>query len=62
MSIADIRTTPDNLELVEGIGPKIAGVLSDAGIVSFAQLAATEIEELRQALSERGVRIAFPDT
>ena len=54
--------TPDDLARIKGIGPKIARVLSGAGMVSFAQLATTEIEELRQMLSDGGVRIAYPDT
>lgn len=60
--VKEAETTPDNLRLIEGVGPKIASVLSGAGVVSFAQLAAAEVEELRQMLSDGGVRIAFPDT
>ena len=56
------KTGPDNLRLIAGIGPKISTVLVDAGIVTFAQLAATEVEELRQILTDAGVRIAYPDT
>ena len=62
MPVKEAKTTPDDLRLIEGIGPKIASVLSSAGVVSFAQLAAAEIEELRQMLSDAGVRIVFPDT
>jgi predicted flap endonuclease-1-like 5' DNA nuclease len=36
----------DDLEVVEGIGPKIAGVLREAGINTFAQLAAADIAQL----------------
>jgi len=56
------QTVPDNLRLIEGIGPKISGVLADAGIITFAQLAATEVDRLRQILADAGVRIAYPDT
>lgn len=51
----------DNLQLIEGIGPKIAEVLEAAGITTFAQLAATTVEELQTILEEK-VRIFYPDT
>jgi len=60
--VTHVEMAQDNLEMIEGIGPKIAGVLSSVGMVSFAELAATEIEELRRILSDGGVRIAFPET
>lgn len=60
--VVEDKTIPDNLRLIEGIGPKISSVLADAGIVSFAQLAATGVEELRQILTDAGVRIAYPGT
>ncbi len=41
---------PDDLKLVEGIGPKIAGILEGAGITTFAQLAATDVTRLKQIL------------
>ena len=61
-SVTEVQATPDDLRRIEGIGPKIASVLSGAGLVSFAQLAVTEIGKLRQVLSDGGVRIAYPDT
>jgi predicted flap endonuclease-1-like 5' DNA nuclease len=55
--------TPDDLEHIEGIGPKIASVLNEAGIVTFAQLAATDVEELERIVKEEGgVRLAFPES
>jgi predicted flap endonuclease-1-like 5' DNA nuclease len=44
---------PDDLEIIEGIGPKIAGVFREAGINTFAQLAATPVETLREILQSR---------
>jgi NADH-quinone oxidoreductase subunit I len=41
---------PDDLKIVEGIGPKIASVLQAAGINTFAQLAAAEVDRIRQIL------------
>jgi predicted flap endonuclease-1-like 5' DNA nuclease len=53
---------PDDLRRIEGIGPKISDVLQDAGITTFAQLATTETDRLREILSEGGIRIANPGT
>jgi predicted flap endonuclease-1-like 5' DNA nuclease len=43
---------PDDLKLVEGIGPKISGILEAAGITTFAQLAATDVSRLKQILTD----------
>jgi large subunit ribosomal protein L17 len=40
----------DDLKLIEGIGPKIAGVLNLAGIVSFTDLAAATPEKIKEIL------------
>ena len=40
----------DNLEIIEGIGPKVAKVLKEAGIVSFADLAHTSVEKVNGLL------------
>lgn len=40
----------DDLKLIEGIGPKIAEVLTQAGIVSFADLAAATPEKVKEIL------------
>lgn len=54
---------PDDLKIVEGIGPKIEVILHDAGIKTFAQLAAAEVSQLEKIVREdAGIRIAFPDT
>jgi predicted flap endonuclease-1-like 5' DNA nuclease len=56
---------PDDLKLIEGIGPKIAAVLQAAGIVTFAQLAETEVDRLRQILNDANpnlLRLADPAT
>jgi predicted flap endonuclease-1-like 5' DNA nuclease/glycosidase len=48
--------TPDNLERIEGIGPKFASALNDAGIKSFAQLAKAKSAKLEKILAEAGLR------
>ncbi|MEM6297336.1 MAG: helix-hairpin-helix domain-containing protein [Bacteroidota bacterium] len=44
----------DNLQIIEGIGPKIEGLLKDAGIGTWAALAASSKEELKKILDEKG--------
>ena len=45
---------PDDLKKVEGIGPKIASTLVEAGIVTFAQLAKTDAAKISEIIA--GVR------
>jgi predicted flap endonuclease-1-like 5' DNA nuclease len=54
----------DDLELIEGIGPKIAGLLRAAGIHTFAQLARTPTARIQEVLDAAGptFRIANPGT
>lgn len=44
----------DNLTKIEGIGPKIAGILNEAGIDSFKKLAETKAEKVSEILVEAG--------
>lgn len=46
---------------VEGIGPKVASLLAEAGIESLEQLAQTDEERLRTILSEAGPRYRAMD-
>ena len=57
-----LAVVPDDLKLIEGIGPKIDGLLKDAGISTFAQLAAADVSRLREILSGARFRIADPTT
>ncbi|MGD1994822.1 MAG: helix-hairpin-helix domain-containing protein [Anaerolineae bacterium] len=57
-----VAESPDDLKRIEGIGPKIASVLNAAGIMTFAQLAATGVDELERIVREGGVRLAFPES
>jgi ribosomal protein L30 len=52
----------DDLEVIEGIGPKIAGVLREAGINSFAELAAADKERLAEILHGANLRSASSET
>jgi len=55
---------PDDLKLLEGIGPKISQLLADQGILTFAQLSGTSIERLEAILQAGGpsFRLAEPTT
>lgn len=46
---------PDDLQRIEGIGPKISSVLQEAGIMTFSQLAQTPADRVREILSESGI-------
>ncbi len=51
----------DDLRKIEGIGPKIASLLNDAGILTFAELAATESSKVKEILVAAGSRYGFHD-
>lgn len=55
---------PDDLTAIEGIGPKIDGILKAAGIQTFAQLAQADVAHLDAILEGAGSRykLAVPDT
>jgi len=55
-------TAADDLTLIEGIGPKISGVLNSAGITTFNQLAATDTARLQEILDQNELRLADPQT
>ena len=44
----------DDLKIIEGIGPKIADLLVEAGIATFAQLAVTTPEAISEILEKAG--------
>ena len=47
---------PDNLEIIEGIGPKIAHLLRSNGVTTFKQLSGMSIPALRAILDKGGER------
>ncbi len=60
---AEMPDLPDDLKIIEGIGPKIASLLNEAGISTFAQLAAANVADLRLLLEKAGLQhIADPGT
>ena len=51
----------DDLKKVEGIGPKIAELLTNAGIPTFAALSETTPDRIREILAEAGNRYKMHD-
>jgi large subunit ribosomal protein L17 len=56
-----VPPTGDDLTVVEGIGPKIAELLNNAGITTFAQLADADDATVQQVLTEAGPRFNVHD-
>jgi predicted flap endonuclease-1-like 5' DNA nuclease len=52
----------ERLERLDGIGPKVAGILKEAGIRTYAQLAQADIEHLRQIMQTNHLNFINPDT
>ncbi len=64
MRILGFSNNPEDLTIVEGIGPKISDLLKAAGINNWSDLAATEVSRLEQILTDAGSRfkLANPST
>jgi hypothetical protein len=54
------KVLPDDLVRLEGIGPKVAKVLNDAGITTFAALAHANPAEVQKSLSAAGMQMMNP--
>ena len=52
---------PDDLKKIEGIGPKIAGLLNADGIKTFADLAKAKKTTLKAVLANAGPRFKMHD-
>jgi len=55
------KAKKDDLKKIEGIGPKIAGLLNADGILTFKQLADAKVTRLRQILEDAGSRYRMHD-
>ena len=53
------KGSKDNLEIIEGIGPKIAKVLVDGGISTFALLASAKADDVTAMLKASGGRFSL---
>jgi predicted flap endonuclease-1-like 5' DNA nuclease len=56
-----VETRNDDLTQIEGIGPKVAGVLKNAGITSFDSLASADPAEVKNVLNEAGLQMMNPE-
>jgi len=60
---AQASTKPDDLVIIEGIGPKIAHILQENGIQTFADLAEADLNRIKEILQKAGLsNIANPTT
>lgn len=59
--ILGFSTNPEDLKVVEGIGPKIEGLLKDAGIKTWSDLAAASVDRIRDILEAAGERYRLAD-
>lgn len=55
------KTTSDDLTKIEGIGPKAAEALTNAGMGSFADLAKGNADKIKEILTEASSRMAHLD-
>lgn len=55
------KIKPDDLTMIEGIGPKIAEIFTNAGIATWAALAETEVERCKAILADAGDRYKMHD-
>ena len=55
------ESAPDDLTKVEGIGPKIAGLLNDDGITTFSALEAASVDRIQGILDRAGPRYRMHD-
>jgi len=58
--VTEIRQ-PDDLKKVEGIGPKIEGLLNKAGILTWRQLSNTAVSDIKAILEAAGKRYQMHD-
>ena len=52
-----ISVEADDLTVIEGIGPKVAEVLAEAGILTFSQLAEANADDVQKILNEADLKM-----
>src|SRR5215211_809407 len=55
------RASADDLTKLEGIGPKVAKVLNNAGITTFDDLARAEAADVKSVLNKAGLQMMNPE-
>ncbi len=61
-TVADAPSEPDVLKKLEGIGPKVEQILNEAGITTYAELAKSDADKLREILAEAKLQMMNPDS
>jgi large subunit ribosomal protein L17 len=62
VAVADAEVAAkDDLKKIEGIGPKIEEIFNAAGILTFAELASTSVEKLKELLEAAGSNFSSHD-
>lgn len=56
----EVPAEPDDLKKIEGIGPKVASLLNENGITTFAQLAEASVEKLDEILDANKLQMMHP--
>jgi predicted flap endonuclease-1-like 5' DNA nuclease len=59
---AEPPPTPDNLTRIEGIGPRVATLLNETGILTFGQLAQADVNRLQELLQAQSLAMIDPST
>lgn len=59
--VHSIQIPPDDLVTLEGIGPKVAKVLNESGIYSFADLAEAKADNVQKVLDASGLQMMNPE-
>ncbi len=59
-AVEEASAAPDDLTKLEGIGPKVSSVLTEAGYESYAKLAAANVDDLRSILKSAGLQMMEP--
>jgi len=64
ISTVQIRSAivKDNLKEIKGIGPAIESLLNENGILTFSDLGASRIDDLKIILDKKNLRLADPET
>ena len=58
-TVSKIRQKPEDLIIIEGIGPKIEKLLKADGINTWEDLSKTDVERLTSILNKAGDRFSF---
>jgi len=57
----DTKAEADDLTKIEGVGPKAAEALANAGLETFSKVAKAEAEKMKEILTEASSRMAHLD-